>query len=401
MSLRRKSCNSCFKSRRKCDLSYPTCETCRSTRKTCQYAYVPVTPTRRTGNSTPSDAAGRAVTTPALTNTSLVTSSETHNGEIPVSFEVGDFTNFLFDDFEPATDLLSISNAGWSVFDHQQPSVTLTDAPATPPFVHKFVGNLGELMPIQGSTQSFQWVMDQLREYPREFALQAHTLFVHRQLYRDSTPKPIRAAFGLSSAVSMLNDSNRAMLFRAVDDEVLDLLKPMDSPTLLDDLARLQSFVIYQIIRLFHGSMEQRAVAEQQQVLLMTWALKLVSRSEAELRVSEAQDWHAWILAESTRRTAMVVYMLYGVYSIFREGICVGFPTLAKLPVSAALSCWDSEVEHRHHSETGETVPYEIFTERWLVSTPKSLDEFEKFLLIPCKGIDIVSKYSNRETLAL
>src|SRR5688572_7504249 len=41
MSLRRRSCNACFRSRRKCDLGYPVCGYCGKTSKHCEYAYPP------------------------------------------------------------------------------------------------------------------------------------------------------------------------------------------------------------------------------------------------------------------------------------------------------------------------------------------------------------------------
>jgi hypothetical protein len=262
------------------------------------------------------------------------------------------------------------------------------------------VGLLGDLQPIEGSSQTWQWVIDQLKSYPRELAHQAGNMFIHKQLYREVMPPSMRSAFGVSSMYSLINDSNRASLFRILDAEVFALLELSEDSSLLDELARLQALVLYQTIRLFHGGVEQRFTAEQQQSLVMSWAMKLLSRAEAELRHLESEKYTSWMLAESIRRTALVVYMLYGVNSIVREGFCVGFPTLSKLPVSTTPTYWDSEAAYRVCTESASvTLTYENFTDLWLVSTPKTLQPLEKFLLIPCKGLDIVELYSNTEML--
>lgn len=261
----------------------------------------------------------------------------------------------------------------------------------------RLLGPLGEVKPIEGSNESWQWVMDQMKSYPRAFAEQSQTLFIHPHLYHESMPRSIRAAFGASSASCLINQSNSIMLFRVIDTEVLQLLQDTETDlTLLDELARLQALVLYQTIRLFYGGIEQRMLAEQQQMVLMSLALKLLARSQAELHDAEAVCWVSWILAECIRRTALVVYMLYGVYSIVRQGICIGFHTLVALPMSPAFSSWDSEAEHRNQPEPTRTITYEMFTEGW-PAMPRKLLPLEKFLLVPCKGINTIEAYDITE----
>jgi hypothetical protein len=265
---------------------------------------------------------------------------------------------------------------------------TVSHALSSPPAL---IGLLGEVQPVQGSNRTWQWVIDELKRYPQDFAQQAQNVFIHPELYRDSMPKFIQAAFGISSSSCLLTENNQRMLFRIVDTEVLGLLSPTDEPTLLEELAKNQSLLLYQMIRLFCGGIQQRMVAEQQQGVLMTWALKLVRRCKAELGGNELMSWNTWILAESIRRTAILIYMLYGVNSIFREGICVGFPTLAKLPMSMSHTSWDSEEEYRRCSSQINVVSYEAFTNLWLTSTSRDLGPFEKLLVGACRGVDAVS----------
>jgi hypothetical protein len=305
-------------------------------------------------------------------------------------FETGAFAEFFGHNAQLSEDG-TISSLGQSIFGHSQSSVLPPDTP-TSPSIHIYLGSLGEVQPIESSMPAWQWVIDELKSYPREFAQRTETIFLHRELYRGSLPQAIRAAYGVSSNHCLTPESNQEMLFRVIDAEVLELLQPPDGTELLDELARLQAFVFYQTVRFFHGGLKQRLMAEQQQTLVMTMALKLLSRSQAELGDNEAGNWRTWVLAECIRRTAIVVYFLYGINSVFRDGICVGLHTLVKLPLSTTISSWDSENNHLHHGY-GTTIPYETFLSHWLASTPRKLDAFEKLLLVPCQGLDTVELY--------
>jgi hypothetical protein len=279
-----------------------------------------------------------------------------------------------------------------SIFSDSQSSVLPPDAPASSS-IHIYLGSLGEVQPIESSMPAWQWVIKELKSYPQEFAQRTETIFLHRELYSISLPQAIRAAYGVSSNHCLTPESNQEMLFRVIDAEVLELLKPSRGTELLDELARLQAFVFYQTIRFFHGGLEQRSMAEQQQSLVMTIALKLLSRSQTEIGDNEAGNWRTWVLAECIRRTAIVVYFLYGINSVFRDGICVGLHTLVKLPLSTTISSWASENNHLTHGY-GTTIPYEMFLSHWLASTPRKLDPFEKLLLVPCQGLDTVELYN-------
>ncbi|KAL4926743.1 Zn(II)2Cys6 transcription factor domain-containing protein [Aspergillus undulatus] len=341
MSLRRRSCNACFRGRRKCNLAYPTCGTCQKSNKTCQYAYPPI-----------------SASTPSASNfdrnleQSLATLVDAIDASTMNYLETGNFTNFSS--------------------------------------IARLCGPLGEVQPIEGSTRSWQWVIDELKSYSGEFARQGSTIFIHEQLYRTGMPQAMRTAFGVSGSSCLLTEKNRDMLFRVVDAEVTGLLDSATQMTLIEDLASLQALLLYQAIRLFLGSLQQRTIAEQQQGVMSTRALKLLTRSKAEIRNPTNQ--HEWVLAECIRRTAIIVYFLYGVNSVFREGICIGLPTLAKLPLSTALAYWDS-CESADYESLRETISYETFVGLWLVSTPRRLDPFEKLLLVPCQGLDTVEKY--------
>ncbi|KAL4792599.1 hypothetical protein BDV19DRAFT_391906 [Aspergillus venezuelensis] len=364
MSLRRKSCNACFQSRRKCNLAYPTCGTCRRTNKACQYAYPPVNAGTPSGSS----------------NDASIIIDATHFS--PLDYPDTGAVSDLFNQYAPPP-----SGA--------TPTFRL---PSTPPDyvgISRLCGSLGEVQPIEGSTASWQWVIDNLKSFPGEFARQASTIFIHEDLYSDAMPRSMRTAYGISASSCLVIERSRGRMFKAIDDEVSDLLNDTERASIMEDLASLQALTLYQTIRFFHGDLKQRATAEQQQSFLFSRALKLVTRSQTELR--DISSWESWLLAECIRRTAIIVYFLYGMNSIFREGICIGLPTLAKLPLSTELGYWEGGQVDGDSTDLalGETISYETFMALWLVSTPRKLNRFEKLLLVPCQGLDTVERFDN------
>ncbi|KAI3393351.1 hypothetical protein diail_4432 [Diaporthe ilicicola] len=414
MSLRRKSCNACFKGRRKCDRGYPTCGTCRRTNKSCHYVYAPVLSASPTHDS------------PISADTDTAGSAHAH-GHTIFSFDLAAYQpNRLSGQGRTSPSSPSSSTA-------RSPYARLTTRPPKPN-IPNFLGGLGEVQRVDGSTDSWRWVIGELQRCPRDLATRGETLFLHRQLYRDdaATPRAIRAALGTSAAFCMLQEDRRQLLFRALDAEVLELLSDpplvvdvgddgqshssggkstiacgggINGLTLVDELARLQALLLYQMMRLFGGGLEQRLVMEQQRCLMTAWALQLLRRSRAELGGGGGggggggdgglEDcWHIWIVAESIRRTVMVVFMFYAMYSLATQGVCDELPTLSRLPVSAAPDSWHSEAAYVARSGGGEslqTLTYEEYTQRWMVSPPERLDLFDKFLLVPCKGLDAVA----------
>ncbi|KAK7968852.1 hypothetical protein PG988_007925 [Apiospora saccharicola] len=442
MSLRRKSCDACYHGRRKCDRAYPVCGTCRRTKKTCHFAY---SPTSAVSPDINARVEARSLAGPI---------GHSANVNLPTSGD-SDFVVFDIPGGDQSASHLSIS--GWASNDvipsieflaswQQAPDIAPSSPRRTrnmrPPAVVSipgYLGGLGTLQRVEGSTESWQWVINELKRFPHELATRGETLFLHRELYRGSMPPAIRATIGVSAMFALLNDQNRQMLFRVVDAEVLELLKTDPSlrnasthtngndgvsnnndkinsskgMTLIEELARLQAFLLYQMMRLFGGGLEQRLAVEQQHILLTTWALRLLTRSEAEVMVVDDEDgvgdrrhprasaddnqWHAWLVGESVRRTVLTVYLFYAMYSLATHGFCADFPVLTKLPVSDSFELWHSEPagllqerQRRVDRETGQTVAYDEYTQSWAVSPLKRMDPFEKFLIIPCKGFESI-----------
>jgi hypothetical protein len=368
MSVRRKSCSTCFQGRRKCDLSYPVCKRCQRSQKTCHYIRTPPTTDKN--------------------------SPEVVDSAVDRSLDGANFADWTISSPGPVRRQEDIWDPAFSLDLQQSDLIDELLYPRVP----NFLGSLGEIQPVSGNTRSWEWVIEQFKGYPRSFAQHIETTFIHRELFSNQLPPSIQAAFGVCAAHLCMNDANESMLFRTLDAEVLELLNPALDGTLLEALSRMQAMVLYQIIRTYHGNLKQRTVAEQQESLLGAWGLQLLHRADVELR-GEQPRWENWILAESIRRTVMVTFMLRAVYSIFKHGICPEYPTLSLLPVSTKASLWNSPGTTLQDRDQNETMKYRDFTELWLASPQRKLEPFEKMLLVACKGIEQVEILSFPDSL--
>ena len=65
-------------------------------------------------------------------------------------------------------------------------------------------------------------------------------------------------------------------------------------------------------------------------------------------------------------------------------------PTLSVLPLSSKQVFWSSHNAYLNHYPEDETIKYPEFTSQWVVSPQRSLEPFEKIILVACKGIESV-----------
>lgn len=341
MSLRRRSCNPCFTTRRKCDRTFPVCSRCQRNKKSCQYVYLPL----------PSD--GQAA--------------------------------------QPGHELEHVS-ANITRKNYQLDK-TLSASPGTEiavPWhsISRSLGYLGTQPPTVGM-ESHAWVYKQFGEFPRLFATKGETIFIHPTLYRSSFPASMRTAFGICAATLTLNQQTRPMIFQAVDAEVSSLLSSTLSGPLSENLAAFQALVLYQIMRIFHGDLKEQWTAEQQEFNVRSIGLRLLRQAETELPMSPTTR-EDWILAESVRRAVIVSFKLYTLYWSFRAGVCKENGALNHLPLSCNPAIWDSEDVDPENMARDTTITLGQLLTRWEAAPQRKLDRYENLLVVAWKGTPMV-----------
>ncbi|GKT45450.1 transcription factor gsfR2 [Colletotrichum spaethianum] len=238
-----------------------------------------------------------------------------------------------------------------------------------------------------------------LQAWVKRWVMEGHNPFIHRSLYAEGGhfPPCIQDAFTTASAYYHKTTQNEGFIYRVLDERVAALVasqpenagSSLSAPILetRDHLARVHALYVYTIIRLYDGSISQRAAAEDLFPTLDLWSRQLwesalldintLSRSwlpgpskycpsnsslsasrevtcstAAATETSGAQDthqnaferdhltWTLWVLSESIRRTWIIVSCTIGVYNALkgRWGECAGG---AQFTARAGL--WDAK----------------------------------------------------------
>ncbi|KAL6796409.1 hypothetical protein GGI42DRAFT_356544 [Trichoderma sp. SZMC 28013] len=355
MSIRRESCDPCFRARRKCDRKYPICERCKRSNKPCHYVYPPPLPTQYAAEKLSNIAFQHCSESSSISLATNVSETEQSIAGLDVPFQ----TNHS----------QAPTRAGQ--LSRQAIPTTL------------FIYN----EPLSSGRLELGWVFDQILQCPLAFANEAETMFIHKDLLYSTLPMPLRTAFGICTGMISSNVRSQPVLFGVITTEISDLLVQAPESGLLGDLARLQASVLYQIIRFFYGNIYQCILAEQQEFLLRSYGLKLLRRVDTELHQMEP-NWETWILVESIRRTVIIVFKLYTLYWAFRNGTSIETSAIKMLPVSMNPSCWASREIYLQCSDRDQTTTYGDIAASWEVSSWKNLGTFETLLLTSFNGIN-------------
>jgi hypothetical protein len=187
------------------------------------------------------------------------------------------------------------------------------------------------------SIESHQRFISNISSCLRQWVTEGKTLFIHRQLYRDGTPRIMQDVYTTCAAYLTKNKANESMILQIIEERAAQLIEEQDLveeshhlnslSSVLDHLARVQALLIYQIIRLFDGNISQSGEAERQIPKLFRWAAQMwgYARLSSELvrtmdpgtrpqELVEVTTWRAWILAESVRRTWLFVNIVQCLY---------------------------------------------------------------------------------------
>lgn len=200
----------------------------------------------------------------------------------------------------------------------------------------------------------------------------------------------------MCNAVTSARDGIQEMMFKIMDTEISEWLVLTPTSTLLEDLAKLQAAVLYQIIRLFYGGLEARVTAERQEYLIRSYGLRLLQRMNTELS-SLRQSWEVWVLMESIRRTVVVAFKLYTLYGTFRSGTCTETRAIKMLPMSTMIGSWSSREIYSQYSDLDQLTTYGDFG-TVLMAKPvvRELDSFEKIVFAGCSGLDCGTLLQNQ-----
>lgn len=301
-----KACTNCATARRKCSKQRPSCLRCRTRGQICHYP--PSKPTnfiRLPGSETTPG-------TCSSPSTELTFLSPSQSSLLsPPSPRTTHFPT-------PSTHLAS----SWFA----SPSTWLIDTP--PPALKHLTSRF--------SSNAFDRILAKVLSWLTDWTTNGSCPLIHQQLYRTCFPGCIQDAY---LALSTWNAGvNKATVSRIVAEKATKLVErgliqcPTNVTDALDNLARVQSLLIYQVLSFSSTDLTLRGLADRHVPVLEAWVTLLMQQFgqilslQSPLMACIPPDvpegkalWCAWIMAESVRRAWLVVAGLQGLYKLFNS----------------------------------------------------------------------------------
>jgi hypothetical protein len=261
--------------------------------------------------------------------------------------------------------------------------------------------------------------------------------FIHANLYKDDLPNCIQSAFTATAAYFAKTAANKGFILRIIEGNCNALLEQLEigidagkdkvASDTVYHLARTQTLLIYQIIRLFDGDIRSRAQAENSMDLLLSWAGQLwesasqdaksaiyekapmtssvtadgcgvLSQNAFRVDGSVAALWRAWYVAESIRRTYVAIVFVQGMYQTLKQGwaFCPG-----GVNFTVTKGLWDSPSAHTWWElflQDASPPAQSMQLERLLLeSQPAEVDKFVQPLLVASYGHARVDQWISQQ----
>ena len=394
-----------------------------------------------------------------------------------------DFTG-VTPDWQPPVDNIPASPAlvppsrdeNWSQYTRrtekrQSPAVTYLAV--RPPKVPRSVMGNQPYWPRGADRDTWMFCADELLSFVQGFARTGSTHFIQPfpGVENPDGKLVLHRALGVCAARETLGEEGRGTFEALLDAEVAQLVDAsMSGPTstlvgpgvdggmaelaalFRMELSRLQAMVLYQTIRLFGPSHDQRKMGQELEPLLAAWTRELlikihmleahsqqkhasppmssdqaasdgpssesastpIPNNNPDDHQQTAQDADCLTHAEiqSAYRTILVSYLIRGVFAALVHQICHLVGEMAKLPVLVSEPpSLDQDARAAHRQCLGVTTPgqqqqggtptspgchrmsYGELAEAWnthRMAPITNYDQFTQLLMVACKGVDII-----------
>jgi hypothetical protein len=226
-----------------------------------------------------------------------------------------------------------------------------------------------------------------LASLPHVFASSGQTIFIHLQKFQALQSPALQQAMSACALYSIQNPATKAIVHQVIQSNVQHLLSTTNSSTSSnhDLLAALQALLLYQLMRLFDGSIRLRAAAEACEPTAILWAEELRTRACATTLPlhpvstlgDTTPDWQLWLFHESIRRTVLTAFLLRGVYNYLKTGTDI--PTVVGVYFTAQSRLWNAQSEASWTRAVCSSLELQVFVSVWdsviSLAAPDDLEE--------------------------
>ncbi|KAI1412593.1 hypothetical protein F5Y13DRAFT_163060 [Hypoxylon sp. FL1857] len=169
-----------------------------------------------------------------------------------------------------------------------------------------------------GPFAGIAYAMNVFRDFHITFARDNSTIYMHRHLYEDDTPRWILHAFSVCVIYANQTEATRGFVLKAFHENVNKLKETASGTTFTprEKLARVHALIVYQTIRMFDGDISLDQQVDDDMPLLDAWNSELGKIRDSleesadlgaiELRNRPPGSWERWLFAESVKRTYMI-----------------------------------------------------------------------------------------------
>lgn len=413
-SSRRKSCNACVKSKRRCDLTLPICQRCLTKGAVCEYPWAVAGPVSSSWETNvPATDQGTSVTR--------------YNANIPV--------------LGPPWESTSIDVTSFLPSNPSAPSIPKPLSPGIPSLFNDLGGWTGSPYPLDleastSSPPSIQYALPPLpsdttapsdgpittgsifqarTEYaarrfagqPRALAELGHTIFIHHTQVAASAV--LQDALAACALHALRNTANAALVRAEVARRAARLVAAMaaaeeeaERAVEIDLLPPVQALLVYQCVRLFGDDVGERARAERDEVRLRSWAARL----RGQVRPlgggggggsGGGGGWACWVREESVRRTVLAVELLTGVYAFLKQGWDQAGASILRLGFTVQVSLWEARSAAEWRAMWTRGPRLEVTIESWdcpmMEAAPEDVDDLGIIVRATFLGLDALEEW--------
>lgn len=231
-----------------------------------------------------------------------------------------------------------------------------------------------------------------LRDLPVKFAENSKTLFIHPHLYRNGLPPPVREVHDICRLNMQTGQTSRISftLLSMLRQQSMQLSRRLSHAATFEELLGCsQALVLIQCILILNEDASPIEYSEAVSAMLAGVAGRLWHQAPIQLPRALSPR-HAWLLAESVRRTIIVCFMLRSAYSLNTRNYSVRTPFVDSLPFDLRTNLWDDDSEHSWQNSLSDSHNSMVSLHEWsdglAAGRVHDVSGFSALILAACKG---------------
>lgn len=240
---------------------------------------------------------------------------------------------------------------------------------------------------------AIQFLVNGLREYPRDFAKEYKTDFLHPAIYTSRVPAIIRDTNSLCKIYVQLEQLGHTHeILRHLQLKLDEIHRRLSRSSTFDELLGLSQALIIILCILALNQDPSRPYSEGTGYMLERVAKGLWEQAPVQLP-STLTRRHAWLLAESVRRTIIVALMLRSAYSLKTREYSVRTPFVDALPFDVRTTLWDDDSsqdwDELNSASTDSMISLHEYSGAMENGSVRDIGNFGALILAACKGKQI------------